>query len=390
MRIGIFTDSYKPYTSGVVNSIVSFKEELSRWGHEIFIFAPNYFNHSEEEPGVYRMKSLPSPTNSDYSLAIPYYPKMQNLLKKIELDLIHAHSPFILGQVGLHCAQKQQLPLIFTYHTMYDQYVHYVPMAHDLVKKLIVQYSKYYCNKCDHVIVPSSIVKRKLNAQRITTPMTVIPTGVQLQKFATGDSGWLNEHYPATRNKKILLFVGRLTKEKNLEFLIEAFKDIHEQKIETVLVLVAGGPFEEKLKDLAVASGLILDEDIIFTGVLPYETLGNVYHSAHLFVFTSKTETQGLVLLEAMASGLPAVAVRAGGVEDMVDSGQNGMLCAERRLDFKNAVCSLLDDEQVYMNMVQQAYKKAEKLSSIHMARKMEKLYRMVVNDNNKQSLITS
>ncbi|MDR1615439.1 MAG: glycosyltransferase, partial [Syntrophomonadaceae bacterium] len=272
MRIGIFTDSYKPYTSGVVNSIISFKEELSRWGHEIFVFAPNYINYSEEEPGVYRMKSLPSPTNSDYSLAIPYYPKMQSTLKEIELDLIHVHSPFILGQVGLHCAQKQRLPLIFTYHTMYDQYVHYVPMAHDLVKKLIVQYSKYYCNKCDHVVVPSSIVKRKLNAQGITTPVTIIPTGVQLQKFAAGDTGWLNKHYPATCNKKILLFVGRLAKEKNLEFLIKAFKDIHEQKTETVLVLVAGGPFEEELKGLAASSGLILDEDIIFTGVLPYET----------------------------------------------------------------------------------------------------------------------
>lgn len=390
MRIGIFTDSYKPYTSGVVNSIVSFRDELSALGHELHIFAPSYPHYDEDEPGVYRLKSLPSPTNADYTLALPFYPGMQSLLKKIDLDLIHVHSPFIMGQVGLHCAQKQQLPLVFTYHTMYDQYVHYVPMAQDLAKKLTVQYSKYYCNKCDHIVVPSREVKKKLIREEIVTPITVIPTGVPLHKFVDGDSRWLNEHYPATRNKQILLFVGRLAKEKNLEFLLHAFQVIHERNPDTVLVLVAGGPMEEALKELSGHLELEQNQAVIFTGSVPFEQLVHIYYSSRLFVFTSKTETQGLVLLEAMAAGLPIVAIRAGGVEDMIDHECNGLLCSDDLEQFVQAVCFLLNDEQTYTKMKVQARKKAELLSSARMAKKMEQLYLQVVEMGSRQSASTS
>jgi len=375
MKIGIFTDSYKPYTSGVVTSITTFKEELSRLGHEIFIFAPSYPNYNEEEEGVYRFYSLPSPTNPDFTLAIPVLPGMNILVKKLNLDIIHVHSPFTMGRVGLRYARKYNIPIVFTYHTLYDQYVHYVPVAQELAKEVTIKYSDNFCNHCNHVVVPSTEVEQILHEHEIKTPVTVIPTGVPVHKFKNANAGWLRSQYNIPDENKILLFAGRLAKEKNLEFLIEAFEKIKRKIDNTSLVLTAQGPQESKLKKLVVDLGMSLGKDVIFTGAVPFNTLIDVYFSSDLFVFSSMTETQGLVLIEAMAAGLPVVAVRAYGVQDMVDHGVNGLLTDPDINDFADAVCMLLADCETYSNYKINAFKKAESLSSANMARKLEKLY---------------
>lgn len=376
MKIGVFTDSYKPYTSGVVTSITTFKQELIKMGHDIYIFAPSYPNYEEEEEKVYRFYSLPAPTNPDYTLAIPVYPGLNMLLRRIDLDVIHVHSPFTMGRVGLHYARRYGIPIVFTYHTLYDQYVHYVPIAQNLARDITIKYSTNFCNQCDHVIVPSTEVEAKLKELRIKTPVSVIPTGVPIHKFKNGDSSWLRKHYPSIpEENKILLFVGRLTKEKNLEFLIKAFCLLKKDRPDTTLVLTAQGPLEHELKQLVRELGLSLEKDVIFTGALPFDTLINVYYSADLFVFASLTETQGLVLIEAMAAGLPVVAVRANGVIDMVDDGINGYLTPCNEMEFTNAIKKVLIDDETYAVFRANAYKKAEMLSSVNMAKKLEKVY---------------
>lgn len=374
MRIGIFTDSYKPYTSGVVTSITTFKDELTRLGHEVYIFAPSYPNYNEPEDNVFRFFSVPSPTNPDYSLAIPVYPGLNMIVKRLRLDIIHVQSPFTMGRVGLHYARKYKIPLVITYHSRYDQYVHYVPLAQELAKEVTIKYSSSFCNHCDHVVVPSQDIMEIIQEFEVNKPITVIPTGIPLYKFEGGNSAWLRENYDIPAQNKILLFVGRLTKEKNLPFLIKAFKRINAQIPDTTLVLTAQGPLEAELKNLCKNLGLN-DGDVIFTGALPFETLVNVYHSADLFVFASLTETQGLVVTEAMAAGLPVVAVRASGVQDMVDDGLDGILTNENMDEFVAAVCRVLGDEDLYDELKMNAYRKAEMLSSRNMALKMEDLY---------------
>jgi len=375
MRIGIFTDSYKPYTSGVVTSITTFKEELVRRGHEVFIFAPSYPQDCEPEENVYRFYSLPSPTNPDFTLAIPVLPGLNMLVKRLNLDIIHVHSPFTMGRVGLRYSRKYGIPLVFTYHTLYDQYVHYVPVAQDLAKEVVVRYSNDFCNHCHHIIVPTTEVEQILKNYNIRTPITVLPTGVPLNKLQNGDSRWLKSHYPIPQENKVLLFVGRLTKEKNLEFLIRAFRMVKDQYPQTTLVLTAQGPMENELKRLTAQLGMNLDQDVVFTGALPFETLAHVYHSADLFVFSSMTETQGLVLIEAMATGLPVIAISAYGVQDMVDHMVNGILTECDLQEFSNAICTLLGDEVLYNRFKQQALKKAYSMSAENSARKLEEVY---------------
>ncbi len=384
MRIGIFSDSYKPYQSGVVTSIFTFKEELERLGHEIFIFAPSYPGYSQEENGVYRFFSLPSPTNPDFTLAIPVLPGIASIIKNLELDLIHVQSPFTMGRVGQHYAHKYNLPLVFTYHTQYDQYVHYVPLAGELAREMTVKYSTRFSNNCDHIVVPSPEIKEFLNSSSVKTPISVIPTGVSLNKFSIGSSNWLRENYSIGAGKKILLFVGRLTKEKNIEFLLQAFHSINRRKPETVLVLVARGPLEQNLRKMAGELGV--SDNVIFTGALPFETLVNAYYSADLFVFSSMTETQGLVILEAMACGLPTVAVRASGVQDMVLSGIDGVLTGCDISEFSQAVCQVLDNPDIHSYYQQNSLKKAKELSSANMAKRMESLYMELCADRSDQA----
>jgi 1,2-diacylglycerol 3-alpha-glucosyltransferase len=379
MRIGIFTDSYKPYTSGVVTSITTFKEELVRQGHQVFIFAPSYPQECEPEDNVYRFYSLPAPTNPDFTLAIPVLPGLNMLVKRLNLDIIHVHSPATMGRVGLRYSRKYGIPLVFTYHTLYDQYVHYFPVAQDLAKEMVVKYSNDFCNHCHHVIVPTAEVEQILKSYNIRTPITVLPTGVPLHKLQHGDPQWLKNNYPIPKENKILLFVGRLTKEKNLEFLIKAFRQVKDRHPQTTLVLTAQGPLETELKRLTTRLGMHLDQDVLFTGALPYETLAHVYQSADLFVFSSMTETQGLVLIEAMAAGLPVVAVKAFGVQDMVDHMVNGILTECDLQEFSDAICYVLENQELYDEFKQEALKKADSMSAETMARKLEGIYQSLL-----------
>jgi 1,2-diacylglycerol 3-alpha-glucosyltransferase len=380
MRIGVFSDSYKPYTSGVVTSISTFKEELNKMGHELFIFAPRYPHHHTEEEGVFRFYSVPSPTNHDYTLAIPVLPGMNELIRKLNLDIIHVHTPFIIGRVGLRYARRYNIPLIFTYHTLYDQYVHYVPVAQQLAKDVAIRYSNNFCNHCDHIIVPSTEVKDILNGYQIKTPISVIPTGVPVHKLKDGDKNWLKTRYDIPEKNRVLLFVGRLAKEKNLEFLIQAFSLVKKTVPDTTLVLTAQGPLESELKRLSTSLGLSLERDVIFTGAVPFETLVNIYYSSHLFVFSSMTETQGLVLIEAMATGLPVVAIKAFGVQDMVDNNINGFLTNDNLDEFAQAVTRILNSSDIYERFSQNAIKKAHELSSYNMALKLEAVYKDVAS----------
>lgn len=382
MKIGIFTDSYKPYTSGVVTSIATFKEELTKLGHEIHIFAPSYPHYNEVEENVYRFLSIPAPTNHDYTLALPIHPGMNMLMKQLHLDVIHVQSPFTMGRVGLRYARKYNLPLLFTYHTRYDQYVHYVPVAQDLAKEVTIKYSSHFCNNCDHIIAPSHEIESIIRGFDVKTPISVIPSGVPVEKYRNGDPTWLRRQYPIPEKNNILLFVGRLTQEKNLPFLIQSFREVKNRVPRTTLVITAQGPLEDQLKELVTALNLSLDRDVIFTGALPSESLVNVYHSADLFVFSSLTETQGLVLIEAMAAGLPVAAVRASGVQEMVDDGVDGILTADDTGKLADAVCRILSDNQLYRRLQANARLKADKLSCHNMALELEQVYENLINNN--------
>lgn len=372
MRIGIFTDSYLPYTSGVVRSIQTFTEELTKLGHEVYIFAPSYKNCSSENR-VFRFTSIPSPTNRDFSLALPFSLKLKPTIKQLRLDLIHVHSPFLLGRLGARYARKIDVPLVFTYHTMYEQYVHYVPFAQSVSKDiaqiaqtvskdLAQKVSRDFCNQCDLVIVPTGIVADYLQEIGVKTPLNVVPTGIKTADYKKGDREWLQKKYKISPDDRVLLFVGRLGQEKNIPFLLESFKKTRSRINNAVLVIVGGGPEEEELKNMSVK--LELGECVIFTGTMSPHDVINCYAGSSLFVFSSVSETQGIVIAEAKATGLPVVAVRAYGASEMVEDGLDGFLTDPVPEQFADKVTELLQNDQLRMEMGKNAEINADRLDT--------------------------
>ncbi|AZO93990.1 glycosyltransferase family 4 protein [Halocella sp. SP3-1] len=365
MRIGVFSDSYKPYLSGVVKSIESFSYQLRKKGHQVYIFAPDY-PEAEKKKDVFRFRSLPVPTNDDFRLAIPISSHIIQQVKKLELDIIHTHSPFMMGWLGRHVAQKLSLPLVFTYHTLYGEYAHYAPFAKGLARKLVVKYSRDYCQTCDIVITPTEFVKKRLLSYGITTPVRTIPTGISLEPYQASNGKDIRERYKDSADEKLLLFVGRLGQEKNVELLIKSFKVVRENLSKCKLLIIGDGPERKKLARMS--RKLLVDDYVVFTGQLSYDKVIDYYCGCDLFVFPSVTETQGLVILEAMAGGMPVTAINAAGSSIMVDNNINGILTKDDYYLFANGIIDILTDEEKYKYLKENALKKAADLSMDKMA----------------------
>lgn len=377
MRIGVFTDSYKPYVSGVVRSIDTFSHELRRRGHFIKVFAPHYPNYSEaDDPDVYRFPSFHTPFYPEFYIGMPLPWWATRNIQELKLDLIHVHSPFSLGQVGASCARSMGIPLVFTYHTLYDQYVHYFPFAQHLTQRAVVSMSKQFCNRCDLVITPTTVIEKLLRDYGVHVPIVSVPTGIDLGIFEAGDRTFLRSRFGIAPREKILLFVGRLSKEKNLYSLFKIFSKVLQGDPHVTLVLSGSGPEEGELHELVAQMGI--SSKFVFTGRLSQEEVASAYRGADLFVFPSVTETQGLVLVEAMAAGLAVVARAAFGSVAIVKDGATGYLCNTEDA-FVDRINELLKDRALRQRMGKAAYARAQNLTAEKMAIRLERAYQALL-----------
>jgi len=383
LKIGIFTDSYRPYTSGVVRSIETFSEELQAQGHETYIFAPDYPKCEGNEHGVFRFSSIPAPTNSDFTLALPISFRLRPLLKKLDLDIIHVHSPFMLGRLGARWAKKLNLPLVFTFHTLYDQYVHYVPFGQNLTREITRKFCTDFCNNCDLVIVPTGVITGHLKSWGVASQIRVIPTGINLQNFRKDQKDWLQKKFNIDPANRIIMSVGRLGKEKNFSFIINSFKRIVNLFPDTRLILVGNGPEKEALVKQCINLGIA--DKVIFTGTLTGDETALAYNSAHIFAFASVTETQGLVIGEAKTAGLPVVAVRAFGVSEMVEDGIDGFLTDLNMDLFTDKIIYLLNNENVLRSMGRKAAINAEKISAHNCTNRLLDSYFGIMRNKDKK-----
>lgn len=377
MNIGMFSDSYYPYVSGVVRSIELFRHELKKLGHNVYIFAPSYRRQKEEE-GVFRFPSITAPTLKDFSLALPYAPGIGKLIRDLKIDLIHCHSPFLLGNVGARTAKRNNLPLVFTHHTLYDLYVHYVPLFQGLARKLVLGFVRKFCNDCNLVITPTKMLAERLRELGITAPMQAIPTGLKMEEYANPDPDWLRREYNIGPEEKILLCVARFGKEKNLDMVLEAFRIINRACPASRLFLVGIGPYEEELRNMTAGMGL--DSRVTIIGrPLPRPTLTNYYAGADLFIYAATTETQGIIVSEAHAVGLPVVAVGANGIAEMVNEGFDGFLTPPSAAAMAERALALLQDEELRRRLGSQARESAQKISAVSTAAKMADAYRALL-----------
>ncbi len=373
MKLAFFSNTYRPFTGGVTRSIDTFRREFEARGHAVHLFVPRFKGYEEHDERVYRVPSIPKFNHTDFSLPLPFSLKVRNIFGKLRPDLVHAQHPFFLGEMGMHLGKNRNLPIVLTYHTQYEQYSHYAPVDSALVKRWIINVCNSFCNLCDLVVAPCQDIREMLMQRGVGTRIEVIPTGVDLSAYGHPDRHWLRETFGLSRDQKILLHVGRLAKEKNLEFLFHAVSRAMTGDAKLVLLVAGMGDQVPRLKELSETLGIAAR--VIFHGHMEPVELVNAYAGADLFVFSSKTETQGLVVLESMTAGTPAVAVDAPGVRDMIRDGVNGYLCPEDEERFAERIRQLTGSPETRTAFSHAAKEAAARYSASAMAERMLQEY---------------
>ena len=388
MRIGIFTQCYWPTQNGVVVSIETFRKELERRGHEFFIFAPGYRNFRDQNPAhVFRFPSMPS-TQKEYPLALPFLAPLQTAhIRDLRLDIIHTQHPFSMGKLGLKVGRRLDIPVVYTYHTLITEYAHYIPLFSGLAQKVAIDLSRSYCNATDQVVTPSSSMKELLRRYGVAVPIEVIPTGVTLADFGNPfHPERLRIKWQLPEDKKLLLYVSRIAKEKNLDFLFQAISRLSQRRQDFHLLMVGGGPELEHYR------GFVRNSDlsclVTFTGQQEKTETNRFFGAADIFVFPSITETQGIVITEAMAAGVPAVAINKMGPSDIIQDGVDGYLTPLKVEEFCERIEKLLDDEGLRKKMGTKAKQNAERFSTENMASAMEKLYERTISNYSQSQAI--
>ena len=269
MKIGIFSESYAPILNGVTVSILTLTGALKELGHEILVFAPGYPGHKDVENETIRFPSVRTWVARDYPLAIPYIPQLTQKVRRLELDVVHTHTPFMLGWLGLRLARRLGIPVVSTNHTLYTEYAHYFPLApRAATRSFIVGMLRRYYNRCDGVVVPSSAAGEILRGYGVRTPTHVIPTGISLDTSRDAEArSRIRKDYGIPADARVLLYVGRLAREKNLGLLLQSFERLAGKYDDLYLMIVGGGPHKAGCRRLA--SELESAGRIVFTGSIP-------------------------------------------------------------------------------------------------------------------------
>jgi len=342
MRIGLFTNNYLPFRGGVTTAVETLRQGLEAQGHRAWVFAPAWSGPHDDPAYVFRYPSVPAPTYPGFAVPLPFSRRLSRAARELDLDIFHAQHPFLLGVTARRLARSQGRPLVFTYHTRYEKYAHYVPLPEPLVASLAVRLASRFAGSADLVIAPSARIAESLADLGVRAPIAVVPTGVPLDLFRPGDRGEARQRLGLDLDAPLCLYVGRLDREKSVERVIDAFGSIALVVPGARLLLVGQGSHEPTLRRLAGASPA--RSAIRFAGSVAREELPPYYQAADLFLFASETETQGLVLAEAHACGLPAVAVRASGVDEVVRDGETGLLTKAEVEELADAAIGLLLD----------------------------------------------
>ncbi|MBI4018153.1 MAG: glycosyltransferase [Candidatus Aenigmarchaeota archaeon] len=325
MKIAFFADSYRPQINGMVTSIDAFRQQLSRKGHDVHVFAPEGPGYKDKERNIHRLASFEFAPYKEYRIAIPFVSAAGGY------DIVHVHSPFSLGIAGIAYARRNGLPVVGTFHTLFPEYGHYLVSPKllklrsvgKLFRKISWSYLSWFYNRCDRIVAPSVHVKKLMRRNGITKPIAVIPTGIKLGSHeAKRNKKTLRKRY-GFGDGKIILHVGRVTKEKNIDFVIASLKKTLEGK-DARLVIASDGPYRNELERRVKKAGL--KGRIIFTGYVSKETLLDYYSLSDALVIASKTETQGIVLIEAAASGLPVIALKTPVASEFIEQTRCGLV----------------------------------------------------------------
>ncbi|MFA6971554.1 MAG: glycosyltransferase [Gallionella sp.] len=346
MKILFISDVYFPRINGVSTSIETFRHELRALGHTVHLIAPDYQMQSDDESDILRIAARRVPLDPEDRF-MSYRGVMQHLekLRSEKYDVIHIQTPFVAHYLGVKLSKLLDIPCVETYHTFFEEYLyHYIPIVPKKLMRLVArQFSRHQGNSLDGMIVPSRPMLRVLKNYGITTPAQVISTGIEPSSFVPGDRENFRQKYEIAQDRPVVLFMGRVAHEKNIGFLLKAVQQVIKTISDVLFVIAGEGPALKSLEHDVKAMGLT--ENVRFIGYLDrYTELNSCYRAADIFIFASRTETQGLVLLEAMAQGVPVVSTAELGTLDVLREGMGVWIARAELTDFSDKVIGMLND----------------------------------------------
>jgi len=380
MKILFISDVYFPRVNGVSTSIETFRRNLHLLGHVVHLIAPEYGAPAADEAGILRVPARRVPFDpEDRFMSYGWVMKQLDRLRGEQYDLIHVQTPFVAHYLGVKLSYLLDIPCIETYHTFFEEYLyHYIPLLPKWVTRAMAKrFSRHQGNSLDGMVIPSRPMQRVLQDYGIETAMEVIATGIEPGSFVPGDRSAFREKFSIPQDRPMLLFVGRVAHEKNIDFLIRVVDQVRKQ-VEDVLFVVAGeGPARSSLEQEVRKRAM--GENVRFIGYLDRHTeLNNCYCAADIFIFSSRTETQGLVLLEAMAQGVPVVSTAELGTRDVLQDGAGVWIAQEELTDFSSNVVKMLAHAQVRSELGELGRAYANEWSAAKQAKKMLTFYRTV------------
>ena len=389
MRIGLFSDTYPPYVNGVSTSVFMLKKALEKKGHQVYVVTVNNENMSykfDEDDTVIRIPGVPIGIY-DYRLTNIYPLRAINIIKKWNLDVMHTHTEFGIGTFARIISKQLKIPIIHTYHTMYEDYVHYITKGYfDKSSKKIVEYlTMFYCEKTvNELIVPTNktykLFKEKYEFDR---NINIIPTGIEIERFYVENVDAkkiqeISKKLNILKNDFVMMYVGRVASEKSIDVLIENQVEILKTCPHSKLIIVGDGPDAESYKELA--NKLKIEENVIFTGKIPWVEMPIYYQLANIFVTASTSETQGLTVIEAMAAGIVPVCIKDESFINTVVDGLNGRIFEDKKEHIR-IINELYNDREKLMKLAKQARLNAEVHSSKYYAEAVLDVYKRAIDD---------
>jgi glycosyltransferase involved in cell wall biosynthesis len=388
LRVVMFTNNYLPFIGGVPISIARLRRGLQQLGDELLVVAPRYKDQPEVEEQILRVPSLLAMGEKrEFRLANIFLGRIRKRVRAFHPDIVHLHHPFWLGSLGLFMARRLNVPAIYTYHTRLEHYAHFVPLPGLIFRNLISHaLIKRFANKCDGVIVPTYSTEEYLRMIGVKTPTFVQPTGIEYKRFQTVTDGEITELRKTLKlnDEVVFISVSRLSNEKNIDFMIEAISALRQETNKPFHFLIIGdGHQKDRLQSKIQELGL--ETSITLAGAIPPDDMAVWYRLGDAFLFASKSETQGMVILEAMAAGLPVVAVRSSGIDDVIRHGFNGFKTPERQDQWCAKVKRLLEDDDLRNTLSGQALAFAKDFSVEQFASDVREIYATTLALNDKK-----
>ncbi len=381
MKIGMFTNTYKPHVGGVARSVAFFTEDLRSMGHRVLVAAPEFPGARDDDPDLLRVPALQEFNGSDFSVRLPTPFLVDEKMETFTPEIVHSHHPFLMGDTALRVARSRNRPLIFTHHTLYEQYTHYVPLDSEAMKRFVIHLATEYANFATRVVAPSESIARLIRKRGVRRPVAVVPTGVDLAFFEKGRGGAFRRDHGIPDDAPVVGHLGRLAPEKNLAYLARAMATFLGGRPEVRFLVVGEGPSREPIRQALEAQGVA--DRLVLAGQLSGRALADAYQAMDLFVFASRSETQGMVLAEAMAAGKPVIALDASGTREVVDDELNGRLLSEDADEaaFAAAVAEFFDHPEQARKWTNQAGRTARQFSREASARKLLEVYEGALAD---------